>query len=59
MKDESSRHDDVISAAQRYIEQNGSKAFENLVNKVLSPVKCTILICENGGHLAPVSLLVL
>ena len=35
-KDESSRPDDVISAAQRYIEQNGSKAFENLVNKVLS-----------------------
>ncbi|XP_066319543.1 HVA22-like protein a isoform X2 [Miscanthus floridulus] len=35
-KDESSRPDDVISAAQRYIEQNGSKAFENLVNKVFS-----------------------
>lgn len=35
-KDDSSRPDDVISAAQRYIEQNGSKAFENLVNKVLS-----------------------
>ena len=36
MKDESSRYDDVILAAQRYIEQNGSKAFENVVNKVLS-----------------------
>ena len=35
-KGESERPDDVISAAQRYIEQNGSKAFENLVNKVLS-----------------------
>ncbi|AQK74908.1 HVA22-like protein a [Zea mays] len=35
-KDESSRPDDVISAAQRYIEQNGSKAFENLVNKFKS-----------------------
>ncbi|AQK74914.1 HVA22-like protein a [Zea mays] len=30
------RPDDVISAAQRYIEQNGSKAFENLVNKFKS-----------------------
>ena len=35
-KDESSRPDGVLSAAQRYIEQNGSKAFENVVNKVLS-----------------------
>ncbi|CAL4885364.1 unnamed protein product [Urochloa decumbens] len=32
-KGEQERPDDVISAAQRYIEQNGSKAFENLVNK--------------------------
>ncbi|EEC74007.1 hypothetical protein OsI_08932 [Oryza sativa Indica Group] len=32
-KDESDRPDDVISAAQRYIEQNGSQAFESLVNK--------------------------
>ncbi|CAN6233450.1 unnamed protein product [Urochloa humidicola] len=32
-KGEAERPDDVISAAQRYIEQNGSKAFENLVNK--------------------------
>lgn len=32
-KDESDRPDDVISAAQRYIEQNGSRAFESLVNK--------------------------
>ncbi|KAG8072396.1 hypothetical protein GUJ93_ZPchr0006g41152 [Zizania palustris] len=32
-KDESNRPDDVISAAQRYIEQNGSKAFETLVSK--------------------------
>ncbi|CAL5019565.1 unnamed protein product [Urochloa decumbens] len=32
-KGEQERPDDVISAAQKYIEQNGSKAFENLVNK--------------------------
>nr|CAB3448114.1 unnamed protein product [Digitaria exilis]CAB3504568.1 unnamed protein product [Digitaria exilis] len=32
-KDESDRPDDVISAAQKYIKQNGSEAFENLVNK--------------------------
>ncbi|CAN6246110.1 unnamed protein product [Urochloa humidicola] len=32
-KGEAERPDDVISAAQRYIEQNGSKVFENLVNK--------------------------
>ena len=30
-----------------------------LTRYYLFPVKCTILICENGGHLAPVSLLVL
>jgi hypothetical protein len=35
-KNESDRPDDVITAAQRYIEQNGSKAFENLVNKVFT-----------------------
>jgi receptor expression-enhancing protein 5/6 len=33
-KDESDRPDDIISAAQRYIEQNGSTAFGNLVKKV-------------------------
>ncbi|KAG2654023.1 HVA22-like protein a [Panicum virgatum] len=35
-KGEPERPDDVISAAQRYIEQNGSQAFENLVNKFKS-----------------------
>jgi receptor expression-enhancing protein 5/6 len=35
-KENSDRPDDVISAAQKYIEQNGSKAFEALVNKVFS-----------------------
>jgi len=30
-----------------------------LTRYYLFPVKCTILICEKGGHLAPVSLLVL
>jgi len=35
-KGEPERPDDVISAAQRYIEQNGLKAFENLVNKFKS-----------------------
>ena len=35
-KDETNRSDDVVSVAQRYIEQNGSKAFENLVNKVFT-----------------------
>ncbi|KAI4981952.1 HVA22-like protein a [Hordeum vulgare subsp. vulgare] len=32
-KENSDKPDDVISAAQKYIEQNGSKAFETLVNK--------------------------
>lgn len=35
-KEGSDKPDDVISAAQKYIEQNGSKAFETLVNKVWS-----------------------
>jgi receptor expression-enhancing protein 5/6 len=41
-KDESDRPDDIISAAQRYIEQNGSKAFENLVKKVLILIETVI-----------------
>ena len=39
---DSDKPDDVISAAQKYIEQNGSKAFEAMVNKVFSII-CSIL----------------
>ncbi|TVU28513.1 hypothetical protein EJB05_20032 [Eragrostis curvula] len=35
-KDDSSKPSDVILSAQKYIEQNGPKAFENLVNKFTS-----------------------
>lgn len=32
--EKSSKPDDVLSAAERYIEQNGPEAFEKLISKV-------------------------
>lgn len=41
-----SQPDDVLTAAERYMEEHGTEAFERLINKVTLVSKCFSVECE-------------
>ena len=58
-KDSSGKQDDFIAAAEKYIQENGTEAFENVIRKVFPHIKlgyCRIMpslyltCCINGAH---------